>query len=252
MGCVYQALNKIDGKSYIGQTIHTMNDRKKDHEKYALNGSDLVFHRALRKHDFNNFEWSILFESSNADVLKKVEIDFIADENTKTPKGYNMTDGGDGISNPSEETRKKIGNKSRIYNKGKKRSEAFKKRVSEVHTGRKDTPEITERRRQAQLGKKLSKKTRKKISEVQIGRKASPKTRAKMSEAQKKRHIEKPFSEESKKKMSETQKGRKFTEERKRNMSNAAKCAFIRKKWQQFTSNGNKVDLSYIMRGISI
>jgi len=79
MGCVYQVTNRKDENKYIGKTIQSLDDRKREHKKHAKNGSDNVFHRALRKHGKENFEWEVLFESNDNDILCKVEIDFIGD-----------------------------------------------------------------------------------------------------------------------------------------------------------------------------
>ena len=68
-------------------------------------------------------------------------------------------------------------------------------------------------------GKRRSEETKKKMSEALKGRQFSEETRKKMSEALKGRH----HSEETKKKMSEKAKGRLHTEETKKKISKAKK-----------------------------
>ena len=41
-------------------------------------------------------------------MLNEREIFWIAKLNTKVPNGYNLTDGGEGLVNPSDETRAKM------------------------------------------------------------------------------------------------------------------------------------------------
>ena len=100
---------------------------------------------------------------------------------------HNMTDGGEGISNPSEETRKKISDAQ----KGKTHTEESRKKMSESK-------------------KNISEETRRKIGEASKGRNkdriVSEETRRKMSESGKGR----THSEDSKKKMSEASKGTKW------------------------------------------
>ena len=42
-----------NGKSYIGLTKHTMEERLEGHKKEAQSGSPFRFHKALRKYNFN-------------------------------------------------------------------------------------------------------------------------------------------------------------------------------------------------------
>lgn len=98
MGCVYLVTSRIDGKKYIGKTLISMIRRKAAHEAEAARGSQRYFHKALRKYSSDNFVWSVLFESSDEQLLFDTEKHFIALHNTKAPFGYNLTDGGDGVS----------------------------------------------------------------------------------------------------------------------------------------------------------
>lgn len=101
----------------------------------------------------------------------------------------NLTDGGEGSSNPSRHVRLKI---------------------SASHKSRKLSEEHKEKLRQANLGKKLSQETKQKIAKASASREHSEETKQKMH---------KPKSEETKQKISEARKGMTFSEEHKRNMS---------------------------------
>lgn len=101
---VYLARNKVNGKAYVGKTKRPLEQRIKEHFAAAMKGSDLLFHRALRKHDFDAFSWSVLVEvSDHTDeveaqlYLDRRERDFIGLLETFGPKGYNLTEGGDGV-----------------------------------------------------------------------------------------------------------------------------------------------------------
>jgi group I intron endonuclease len=107
MGCVYCATNQINGKQYIGKTMHKLSCRKKQHIKSAKNNSKLAFHEALRKYGLKNFVWEKIFEDNDNGLLLSAETHYIKKYNTISPHGYNLTYGGEGISF-SEETIKKI------------------------------------------------------------------------------------------------------------------------------------------------
>lgn len=104
---IYIATNKVNGKVYIGKTKFSLNARKRMHERSKKN---FLFCRALRKHGVDNFEWKILVKDVRRNiVLNRLERHYIYLYSSNNKKyGYNLTEGGEGISNPSEETRKKM------------------------------------------------------------------------------------------------------------------------------------------------
>lgn len=97
MGCIYQVQNKINGMSYIGKTESALSQRKVEHRSEAKNGASSLFHRAVRKHGWNNFEWRILTERDDPKELLLCETALIEILRTKHPHGYNMSDGGEGM-----------------------------------------------------------------------------------------------------------------------------------------------------------
>lgn len=144
------------GKYYIGQTIRPK-FRKNEHVSRAFNGSELPFHRAIRKYGMDSFEYSILCKitCSNtetlSEILNNLEQYYITKYNSKVPTGYNVTEGGEGNLGIvlSEETKYKMS----LSKVGHKCSTNTKKKMSEW-----------------QVGKKLSEDTKNKIRDSHVGK----------------------------------------------------------------------------------
>lgn len=112
----------------------------------------------------------------------------------------NVTDGGDGMCNPTKETREKM----RVAKLGEKCHWFGKSHSVSI--------EIREKLRAANLGKTYSLETRARMSAAQCGRKHSEETRAKMSAAQSGENhpmFGKTHSSEARVKISEAQSGEK-------------------------------------------
>jgi group I intron endonuclease len=91
---IYKATNNINGKSYIGSTVHKLSRRISGHKSRAKLGSNLVFHRAIRKYSIKNFEWKILSKASSVSEMLKMESIYIKEHKT-LKNGYNSTPGYD-------------------------------------------------------------------------------------------------------------------------------------------------------------
>lgn len=103
------------GKSYIGMTIHTLQDRKREHRKWIKN-PQTKFHQALQDEGYENFEWRILATGETRDELKKLEAKFIEEYNPT----YNVARGAGSLGlKLSDEHKAKIGRANAISNKGK-------------------------------------------------------------------------------------------------------------------------------------
>ena len=111
----------------------------------------------------------------------------------------NLTDGGDGVRNPSNEVKRKIGEASSRANKGRKQSDETRKKRSETMKGKPKSEEHKEK-----LRKPKSDEAKKKYSLWQIGRKLTEEHRANLSKVRKGRVV----SEETRKKISEATKGK--------------------------------------------
>lgn len=201
MGVVYCARNRVNGKRYIGQTVYTLEHRKRSHIHRAIHSKNPyngLFMNALRKYGPDNFEWTIIFEDVPDDQLDLFEIDAIAVYNTIAPNGYNLSIGGS------------VG------------------RVSES---------AKENNRKSKIGHVVSDETRAKMSVSGKNRPPmSPETRRKIGEATIRNGIKPPSSlgkspsENTRKKISETLKGHSVSEETRRKLSIAAAAAWFKKK----------------------
>ena len=101
---IYAIINTINGKIYVGQTRQKLKFRiwaHKNHNEFCLG-------RAIKKYGWKNFKIEILEECFNEDELNEREIFWIDKLNCKVPNGYNLTDGGEGVTGLifSEESRK--------------------------------------------------------------------------------------------------------------------------------------------------
>jgi group I intron endonuclease len=117
---VYRIENLVNGMSYVGQR-----QTKRASLEAWLNdgymGSGVLIKRAIKKYRKHNFQKHIIDCAETREIANRLEQDLIVFWESKVPNGYNLTDGGDGLTNPLPETRVKISNslKGNIpWNKG--------------------------------------------------------------------------------------------------------------------------------------
>ena len=189
-GIIYKAFNKVNNKPYIGQTTDSLSERISKHfyKGHIERGSDKsIFHKALIKYGYENFEWAIICEGESKDDLNEKEMLYIKQfgSHYKDGFGYNMTYGGESSA-------------------GFRHSDESKRKMSEKSKGR---PSV----RKGKKGPSLSAETRKKMSLARRGLLLSEKTKEKLRLA----NIGKRHTEATKEKL----KNRIFTAETKRKMS---------------------------------
>lgn len=98
-GMIYKATNKINGKCYVGQTTQSLDRRKSSHQICALNGKGYVFHSAIRKHGFENFDWEVLQVVEDDFDIKSLlneseKIHILREKSSVDLNGYNLREGG--------------------------------------------------------------------------------------------------------------------------------------------------------------
>lgn len=200
--CVYVHINKINGKMYVGQTIH--GDRP--HKRWD-NGNGYkhcpYFWKAIQKYGWDNFDHEIIANNLTAQEADNFEILLIEKLNTMNPNmGYNLEPGGTKNKVLSEATKKKIseshmGEKNPMYGvrlTGEKNGMYGKHHTEEFKNN------LRERNKQLFTGRELSEEHKKKISEKAKERLAIPENNA---------FYGKHHTEEAKQKMSEAKKGAK-------------------------------------------
>lgn len=158
MKCVYLRTNLVNGKQYVGQANDFIN---REYEWKCLKGSyaGSLINRAREKYGLENWSVEILVECSTQEELNKWEIFYIDKLNTKTPNGYNLTDGGEGVSGfkHSNETKKKLSVSHLGLNKGIPRSEDVKRKISETKRGIRTSLGMTGHHHSDESKKKMSK-----------------------------------------------------------------------------------------------
>ena len=108
MGYIYKITNLITNDLYIGQTVHTIQQRWKDHLDTCFNINNksnyYILYRAIRKYGVENFKIEQVEECDNS-LLNEREIYWIKQFNSYylNNHGYNMTLGGGGVVKYSDE-----------------------------------------------------------------------------------------------------------------------------------------------------
>jgi len=192
---VYKAENKINSKRYVGQTVKNLSERKCKHLYSVKDNSLSPFHCAIRKYNEENFYWDIIAYCDTKDKLDFLEKFYIKYYNSRTPNGYNLTDGGDDNPMNYDECKKKVsenhadfsGDKHPMY--GKHHSIETRKKMSESATGRKHTEETKRKISEVGKGRILSDETRRRMSDSRKGKLRSDETKRKIQEGWLRRKI---------------------------------------------------------------
>ncbi len=241
MGIIYKATNKVNKKSYVGQTKGSLEGRMRGHFHDSYR-SNIYFGNSLKKYGVENFSWTILYECKDC-YLDFMEEFFIRVFDTFN-KGYNLTTGGEGgyIRSKrtkdlmSEAAKKRTGLKNSFY--GKHHSKKAKDLISKVHKGKLPwnkgktgiySEETLKKMSDCKKGKKLTAEHKQKIKDNWSGFKGykhSEKTKEYLKEI----NLGRKLSKDVRYKMSELRKGKKHSDKTKRKMSEKRKLYWKNKK----------------------
>ena len=156
-GYIYKITNKVNNKIYIGKHKHDIPELDC---KYVASGT--YINRSIRTYGIDNFTIELIDVAYTVEELNDKEIMYIDKYDSIAPNGYNLTHGGDGLLNPSQEVRDRM-SKAKL---GTKRTEESKLKASAKLRGIKKTPEWVEKVRASNRGKKPSNNTIEKSIEV--------------------------------------------------------------------------------------
>lgn len=98
---IYKCTNKINNKSYIGQTCNLASRIKNHTTKY--NKRPTVFQKAIQEYGEENFVWEILEKVGTLKESYEKEKFYINELNTLIPNGYNFVKG----TNPDSKNKEK-------------------------------------------------------------------------------------------------------------------------------------------------
>jgi group I intron endonuclease len=188
---IYIITNIVNAKQYIGITKR-LHDRWAEHKRAQTNSA---LHLAIKKYGKDKFVMSHIATAFDEESAQDIERMLIVDHNTKAPHGYNLTDGGDGVMNMDDASRKKMIDALIERNKSQKQKDAV--RLNKL--GIKQSPEFIKKRTSSLIGRKqseeeiakriASRKANNKPSPIvgnkwNVGRKLSPETIAKRTATQ--------------------------------------------------------------------
>lgn len=174
---IYLITNLSNHKQYVGITKFSLEERFLQHTKRGF-----ILTEAIQKYGKTKFSIELIEEVESAERAYELEMYYIKKYNTKTPNGYNLTDGGDGIFGwtPSDEYKKECSERTKklhIEKKvgmyGKKHTDESKKKMSDASKG-KEKPWL--------IGRKVSEETKEKISQSNKGKTVLENTKHKISE----------------------------------------------------------------------
>lgn len=158
IGLIYHAFDTSNGKSYVGQTWDTLENRRKEHLRKRK--KQFVFQNALQKRQ-RDFVWSVLSNGMQTQKeLDEAEVYWGKFFDSLHPNGYNLKLGA-GRGSVSEETRKKMSAKM----KGRKFSQEHVASNSAARKGLKRSPETRKKMSESHKGHVFSEEHKKKIAE---------------------------------------------------------------------------------------
>lgn len=108
VGFIYLVTNLVNGKKYVGCSERTVEVRWSEHQKRARQNSPFAIHAAIRKYGADSFKVETIevVEGLHSNLVA-AEVRQIVAHDCVSPKGYNLTKGGDGVDFSTTEVRDK-------------------------------------------------------------------------------------------------------------------------------------------------
>lgn len=130
---IYEHVNKINGKRYIGMTCQIPSKRWSNGNKYQ----NPVFKADVEKYGWDNFEHNILLKDLTRKEAQKIEADLIYDLDLKNPnKGYNQVGGGSGGGMYNKRHNEDAKEQIRCKMKVRAFTDEHKLRISQANSGK--------------------------------------------------------------------------------------------------------------------
>lgn len=185
---IYVIENTVSGKCYVGITRRSLEARWAEHKEESNREKPRrAISMAIKKYGAESFLIKEVATADSWDSLCQAESELIKTLGTLSPRGYNMTSGGDGCPGLSVESLNKMKEKCRLFRHTKKTKEL----ISKAGLGRKHTDEAKAKISAGHKGKKLTDEHRKKLSEAKKGKRMAERTeehKRKISEGLRRAH----------------------------------------------------------------
>lgn len=191
---------------YIGKTVN-LTRRFRDHVRESHKSKTYLGNWLKSVLGMGKVPNMVVLCETSEDLGSQEEIRYITAARAIGIRLTNATDGGEGMLNPSPETRARMGlaHRGNKYNLGRKLSLEHRAKISAAGVGRKRSAESQERINAANRGRRRSAEARARMSAAHKGKKLSEKQRAAL--------VGRKLSLEHRAKMSEAQRGRKHSPE---------------------------------------
>ena len=160
MSVIYEFVNNINQKIYIGQALN-YKQRIRAHKFNLKQNKNTPFYNALKKYGWNNFSINII-EECKENLLNEREIYWIEEKKSLYPNGYNLLEGGNQA----------------------KHTDITKQKISNGRRGIKFSDSHIENLRKSHLGYVMPEEQKRKISESNKGKVISEETKLKLKHSQ--------------------------------------------------------------------
>lgn len=196
---IYKITNIANGKVYIGQTKHSVEQRWKRHLYDCNHEKNNKFYNAIKKYGSDKFCVEVLEDNIKDEICLSERERYWIKRYDSVRSGYNSTSGGEVSPMEYGFVRDKVSKalKGRKFSeqhkanlslalrgrKGVPHTEAYKEKMSKFMCGRIVAEETKEKLRSANVGKKQSKQTIQKRSRSMTGKKFSEAHKANLSKA---------------------------------------------------------------------
>lgn len=167
---VYVVTNAVTSRQYVGMTMQPLRKRWTAHLRAARDGVKTALYRAIRKHGVEQFEIQPFASAFTREGLGELESLVIKQLGSKAPRGYNLTDGGEGVIGLPPESRARCGRRGYKHtpearrriseaSKGHGVGEAQRAAIGAAHKGKSLTPEHRAKLAAAKLGRSMPTRT---------------------------------------------------------------------------------------------
>lgn len=156
MSVIYEFVNNINQKIYVGQAID-YKQRIRTHKFNSKKNKNTPFYNALKKYGWENFSINVI-EECEENKLNEREIYWIEEKKSLYPNGYNLLEGG----------------------KQARHTNITKQKISDGRKGIKFSKDHIENLRKSHIGYVMSEEQKRKISESNKGKKHSLETKRKL------------------------------------------------------------------------